>query len=178
MNPAISINPPSDDLPSPTIALYSPQLLDTSPVSCSGVLVQWTPGTIWETYPFPSHSFVNHPWDIIEFRPPSHLLLRSKVCSGFVSAGGHAKICHECLWIPNCDEFKTITRRAHNAPPHTPHRFLTFHQLVSIPKELRKKLDDVHLKVRVDQCNLGHTNRILTTPAEPDTLPQTLYEST
>lgn len=146
-NPAISINPPSDDLPSPTIILYSPRSHQPTLTTCSGVLIQWTPGTIWETYPFPSHSFVNHPWDIIEFRPPSHLFLRSKDCAGTVGASTHGTVCHECLWIPQCDAYKTIEKRARNAPPHTPHHLLAFHQLSCIPKTLRKMLNESRLKV-------------------------------
>lgn len=146
-NPTISINPPSDDLLSPTMALHSPQSRQATPVACSGVLVQWTLGTIWETYPFPSHSAVNHPWDIIEFRPPSHLCLRSKACAGVVSAGGHRSTCHHCVWIPQCDRYKTIEKRAHDAPPHTPHHLLAFHQLSDIPKTLRKMLNEARLKV-------------------------------
>ena len=146
-NPSISINPPSDNLPSSAMTLYSPQSYQAVPVTCSGVLIQWTPGTIWETYPFPSHSFVKHPWDIIEFRPPSHLCLRSKAYTGVIGAGGHGTICHQCSWIPQCDAYKTIEKRAHNAPPHTPHHLLAFHQLSGIPKTLRKMLDEAHLKV-------------------------------
>ena len=99
MNPSILINPPSDDPLSPATAPCSPQSHQATPIPCSGVLVQWTPGTIWETYPFPSHSFVKHPWDIIEFRPPSHLFLRSKACTGVISAGGYGSVCHQCVWI-------------------------------------------------------------------------------
>ena len=146
-NPLISINPPSDDTPSSTMILHSPQSHQAAPNACTGVLVQWTPGTIWETYPFPSHSFVEHPWDIIEFCPPSHLYLRSKACTGAISAGGYDSICHQCLWIPSCDAYKTIQKRAHNAPPHTPHHLLAFHQLSGIPKTLRKMLNEARLKV-------------------------------
>ena len=146
-NPSISLNPPSDDLLSLPMSLYPPQSHQITSTPCSGVSVQWTPGTIWETYPFPSHSFVKHPWDIIEFRPPSHICLRSKGCTGSVTVGGYGNICHQCLRIPQCDAFKTIEKRAHNAPPHTPHHFLTFHQLADIPKLLRKMLDEARIKV-------------------------------
>lgn len=44
--PRISVNPTSDDLVSPSV--------------CTGMTVRWRPGTIWETYQFPSHSFVRH----------------------------------------------------------------------------------------------------------------------
>ena len=146
-NPSIFISPPSDDLPSSTAALHSPQSHLAEFVPCTGVSVQWTPGTIWETYPFPSHSFVKHPWDIIEFHPPSHLRLRSKACTGATSAGGYGSICHQCLWIPQCDAYKTIEKRANSAPPHTPHHLLAFHQLSGIPKMLRKMLNEARLKV-------------------------------
>jgi hypothetical protein len=146
-NPVILINPPSDDLSPPTITLYSPQSHQMAPGMCCGIVVQWTPGTIWETYPFPSHSFVKHPWDIIEFLPPSHLRLRSKDCAGAVGPGGYGHACNSCSWIPQRDTFKIIEKRAHNAAPHTPHHLLTFFQLAAIPKNLRKMLDEARLKV-------------------------------
>jgi hypothetical protein len=146
-NPTISINPPSDDLQPPAMALYSHQPHQATPGTCPGVSVEWTPGTIWETYPFPSHSFVNHPWDIIEFRPPSHLCLRSKHCTGVISTGGYATICNHCSWIPQCEAYKTLEKRAHSAQPHTPHHLLAFRQLSNIPKILRKMLNEARLKV-------------------------------
>ena len=169
-NPAISINPPSDDLPSPTIILYQPTL-----ITCSGVLVQWTPGTIWETYPFPSHSFVNHPWDIIEFRPPSHIFLRSKDCTGIVDAGTRGVVCHECLWIPQCDAYKTIEKCARSAPPHTPHHLLAFHQLSCIPKTLRKMLNEARLKVVKNNWDM---NSSLTTLPECSSIAQAFHRTT
>jgi len=146
-NPSISIYPPSDDPLSPVVAPDSPRSDQAPPIPCSGVSVRWTPGTIWETYPFPSHSFVKHPWDIIKFCPPSHLWLRSKGCTGAISAGGYGNVCHQCLWIPQCDAYKTIEKRAHDAPPHTPHHLLVFRQLSGIPKALRKMLNEARLKV-------------------------------
>lgn len=53
-NPAILINPPSDDLLSPAIALYSLQSHSTPSFVCPGITVQWTPRTIWDRYPAPS----------------------------------------------------------------------------------------------------------------------------
>ena len=146
-NPAISINPPSDGLPSPSILLYSPQPHEVEPVPCSGVLVKWTPGTIWETYPFPSHTYADHPWDIIDFRSSGHLCLHSKDCARVVDLSGHGSVCSLCLWIPQCKAFKAIESRANYAPPHTPYHLLGFHQLSGIPVLLRKKLNEACLKV-------------------------------
>lgn len=155
-NPTISINTPFDDPTSSTIIPRSTQPYRPAPTVCSGISVQWTPGTIWETYPFPSHSFVNHPWEIIEFRAPSHLWLRSKDCVGTIGASARGTICHECLWIPQCDAYKTIEKRAHSAPPHTPHHLLAFHQLSSIPKTLRKMLNESRLKVyKITRLSMG-----------------------
>ena len=146
-NPMILINPPSDDSPSLTIALYPPQSYQTAPVMCPGIVVEWTPGTIWETYPFPSHSLVKHPWDIIEFCSLSRLRLRSKACAAPVGRGGYGHTCSHCLAIPHCGPYKKFESRANNAPPHTPHGLLSFNQLAAIPKTLRKMLDEARLKV-------------------------------
>lgn len=61
VGPAISVDTPSDDFPHPATTPDPLQPREATPVLCSGVLVQWTPGTIWVTNPFPSHSFANHP---------------------------------------------------------------------------------------------------------------------
>ena len=141
------MNPPSDDLGSSSISLPlspSSQALQTS---CIGITVQWKPGTIWETYPFPSHSFVRHPWQILEVCPPGHLRLRSVDCTLMVSPGGFESSCHNCLRIPQSDAFQVIQKRAGGALPHTPHHLLSFQQLSIIPKKIKKMLDRARIKV-------------------------------
>ena len=145
--PLITVDPPSDDRgPFPFSLPISPPSQTPSTV-CVGVVVQWRPGTIWETYPFPSHSFVRHPWHILEVLPPEHLRLRSADCTSTVSAGGFGSVCHNCLRIPQCEEFQTIQKRAEGALPHTPHHYLTFKQLSHIPKKMKRLLDRARIKV-------------------------------
>ena len=141
-SPLITVNPPSDD-PGP-LHISLPQAL---PVTCTGITVQWTPGTIWETYPFASHSFVRHPWQILKVCPPGHLRLHSAHCTSMVSMGGFKSVCHDCLRIPKSEGFQTIQKRAEGASPHTPHRFLSFQQLSAIPKKMTRLLDQARIKV-------------------------------
>ena len=145
--PLIAVNPPSDDLVSlPDSFPLSPSSQAVR-VPCIGVIVQWKPGTIWETYPFPSHSFVHHPWHILEVYPPGHVRLRSANCTLTVSTGGFKSTCHNCLPIPQSEAFQTIQKRAEGVLPHTPHHLLSFKQLSAIPKKMRKLLDQAHIKV-------------------------------
>ena len=153
--PLITVDPPSDDPGYPPIPppISPPVSRPISPPSqtpsaaCVGVVVQWRPGTIWETYPFPSHSFVRYPWHILEVHPPEHLRLRSADCTSTVRAGGFGSVCHNCLRIPQCEAFQTIQNRAEGALPHTPHHFLTFRQLSHIPKKMKRLLDRARIKV-------------------------------
>jgi len=138
--PLITVDPPSDGL-----GLLTP--LPHLPVLCLGTTVQWTPGTIWETYPFASHAFVQHQWEILEIIPPRHLRLRSTRCTLTVSAGGFGSTCHSCLGILKSDGFQTIQKRAEGAPSHTPYRYLSFEQLYTIPKKMTKLLDQARIKV-------------------------------
>ena len=145
--PLIAVNPPSDDVVSWPISLSASPSLQVIQTACIGMVVRWRPGTIWETYPFPSHSFVRHPWHILEVCPPEHLRLRSVDCTSTVSPGGFESTCHNCLRIPQSEAFQTVQKRAGGALPHTPHGLLSFRQLSTIPKKMKKLLDQARIKV-------------------------------
>ena len=145
--PRIAVDPPSDDLGSLFVSLPLSPSSQASQTSCIGITVQWRPGTVWETYPFPSHSFVRHPWHILEVCPPEHLRLRSADCTSTVSLGSFESTCHNCLRIPQSEAFQTIQNRAEGALPHTPYHLLSFEQLSAIPKKMKKLLDCARIKV-------------------------------
>lgn len=144
--PVIAVNPPSDDQ-TPSHSRLSLPLSEALSPSCTGVIVQWKPGTIWETYPFPSHSFVRHPWHILEVCPPDHLRLRSADCTSTVSPGGIGSVCHNCIRIPETKSYLAIQNRAESARPHTSYHLLSYQQLSTVSRRMKKALDLARIKV-------------------------------
>lgn len=47
---------------------------------CQGILVQWTPGSVWDTYPFHCHETCTFPWELIRISNHNWLCLRSTSC--------------------------------------------------------------------------------------------------
>lgn len=61
----------------------SPSLDIDSPQVCTGVLIEWTAGSVWDTYPYHQHGIRNHPWEPIGFEGNDSCLrsgLHSKDC--------------------------------------------------------------------------------------------------
>ena len=43
---------------------------------CTGVLVKWTAGSVWDTYPYHQHGIRNHPWEPIGFEGNNTLVVK------------------------------------------------------------------------------------------------------
>jgi len=66
-----------------TILQSSLPILDLNEVQeCTGVLVHWTAGSVWDSYPYMQHSIRSLPWEPIGFDGNNKWLhLHSKHCS-------------------------------------------------------------------------------------------------
>lgn len=93
---------------------------------CPGVWVDWTPGSIWTTYPFQRHQHENLNWELIGYdkeSTPHRLLLRSVDC--VMEDGGTGGFsCSKCQNIPYSSRFKSFRSSATTAKESTNWRFL------------------------------------------------------
>jgi hypothetical protein len=146
----------SDDDDVSTLAVSLADLRSSSPApdidsarECTGVLVEWTAGSVWDTYPYHQHGVRNLPWEPIGFEGnDSWLRLRSKDCCVILL---HTEInrlcCHKCAAIPSSSAFRKFVGRATNAAEHTPYSYLTQRQLHSLLVKVTSKYRELTLKV-------------------------------
>jgi len=98
------------------LAVSMADLRSSSPVpdidssqECTGVLVEWTAGSVWDTYPYHQHGVRNHPWEPI----------------GFEGNDNWRLCCRKCAAIPSSSAFRKFVGRATDAAEHTPYLYLT-----------------------------------------------------
>jgi hypothetical protein len=113
------------------------------------VLVKWTAGSVWDTYPYHQHGIWNLPWEPIGFEGNDNWLrLRSKYCC---IALAHSEInhlcCHKCAAIPSSPAFQKFVGRATDAAEHTPYSYLTQRQLHKLLLKVTLKYRELALKV-------------------------------
>jgi len=53
---------------------------------CTGVLVKWQPGSVWDTYPYQQHEVQKLPWEPIGFENKEWLRLRSIKCAIYLNS--------------------------------------------------------------------------------------------
>lgn len=101
--------------------------LNEPSASCPGVLIDWTPGSVWLTYPFHQHNYRDLSWDLVgpgSARDKDQIRLRSVDCTGGkVSTGGD--VCQQCQYLPHSNEYKRFVLGATGAAKkHTRWGFL------------------------------------------------------
>jgi hypothetical protein len=122
---------------------------------CTGVLVEWTAGSVWDTYPYHQHGIRSHPWEPIGFEGnDSWLRLRSKDCCIVLLRNVNelemnCLCCRKCAAIPSSSEFRKFAGRASatNTAEHTPYFYLTQRQLHSLLVKVTSKYRELALKV-------------------------------
>ncbi|KAL1727252.1 hypothetical protein EV714DRAFT_217661 [Schizophyllum commune] len=96
------------------------------------MVIDWTPGSIWTTYPYSQHEWRHLGWQPDGFvnGDPTKLRVRASYCSITLSSNDPSKrTCAECLKVPNSDKFRRLLATAVQAAPHTPHSYLHYEQI-------------------------------------------------
>lgn len=116
---------------------------------CTGVLVHWTAGSIWDTYPYHQHGIRSLPWEPIGFDGNNKWLrLRSKNCTIILSSAEQNSLCcSKCAAIPTSAPFQKFNNRAVQAAEHTPYTYLTHKQLYAVLLRVSGKYRQLVLKV-------------------------------
>jgi hypothetical protein len=115
---------------------------------CLGVIVEWQPGSIWNTYPYHQHAEWVMDWSPIGIEDNGSLRLRSKTCSINLDAKHMPTLtCASCQYIPNSVKFKKFMTRAVEAQERTPWAYLNFQQLSNRMHKLTDQNRLLKLKV-------------------------------
>ena len=130
-------------------SMYPTPNIDSDPLACTGVLVEWTAGSVWDTYPYHQHGIRKHLWEPIGFEGnDSWLRLRSKdCCIVLLHEEMNRLCCRKCAAIPSSSEFRKFVGRATNTAEHTPYFYLTQRQLHSLLVKVTTKYRELSLKV-------------------------------
>jgi hypothetical protein len=85
---------------------------------CTGVLVHWAAGSVWDSYPYMQHSVRSLSWKPIGFNGNNNWLRsQSKQCSIILSADAlNSRCCRKCTAIPHSSEYRTFLNRTTDAP--------------------------------------------------------------
>lgn len=117
---------------------------------CPGVVVDWTPGSVWNTYPFQQHdlSRVKLPWEIIGWEMNGQLRLRSAHCQAPKFAPVQ-HTCPTCAFIPYSSRYRQFMQsNADDAKPHTTLEYLNYRQLLAVTRSALEKNRRLTVKVR------------------------------
>jgi hypothetical protein len=115
---------------------------------CTGVLVQWKPGLVWDSYPYQQHIKKSLSWEPIGFESDNWLGLRSTKCKLVLKDDVlQTHTCHACQNIPNSTSFTKFMKRAIDAPSHTPWQYLNHKQIYGHLTKTTKDYRQLKLKV-------------------------------
>lgn len=120
---------------------------------CRGQPVEWTPGSVWDSYAYQMHDDDSLPWNLIRFQEGNFIIIQSRDdCAGslFSDKERDRGSCNACFSLLNSDDLRRFISRAHQseAKSHTPWKYLNHQQLAHLLVKSRSKVQDLHLKVR------------------------------
>ena len=123
---------------------------DSNP--CRGQPIQWTPGSVWDSYAYQMHDDDSLPWNLIGFRGNNFIIIQSRDdCTGFLFSAKERDrgSCNGCFSLLNSDDLRRFISRAHQseAKSHTPWKYLNRRQLAHLLVKSRRKIQDLRLKV-------------------------------
>jgi hypothetical protein len=157
----------SDPLPGSSPPIYSSDLDsddgsgDESPDYpsgnyCTGQLVFWKPGSIWDNYAYEQHADDTLGWKPIGIENAEWIRIQSTECTTYLSTPEEVnrRACIKCQKVTQLASFrKCVNRATGNAPAHTPYKYLTAYQMRRILVTTKKQNNAMKLKV-CRQCYL------------------------
>ncbi|KAH9856503.1 hypothetical protein C2E23DRAFT_771814, partial [Lenzites betulinus] len=128
---------------------------------CRGVLVEWTPGSVWNTYPYHRHVSGSYklPWEPIGLENDRWLRIRAEDCVGLVAGNDSAQACIVCVALPASSRFKAVMNRAISAAEHTPWIGLTHQQLDVVVRKMSGNVRQLRLRLRNAERKLSTLRR-------------------
>lgn len=116
---------------------------------CPGVLVKWTPGSVWNTYPYHQHSSkkMKLEWEPVSWNSEEGLCLRATSCEAREPASVK-HVCRICAVLPSSARFRHfLQQNTGNAKPRTTLEYLNQQQLLAVALHTSEKFQKVSIKV-------------------------------
>lgn len=129
------------------------ELEDGKPnVYCGGQPVQWTTGSVWDSYAYQLHNDNSLPWKLIGFKEDQFIIIQSRdACAGKLTSDDekHRKVCNGCFALLKSPNLHKFIHRAREVKPHTPWKYLNRRQLEELLLKSKKETNHLKLKVRL-----------------------------
>jgi hypothetical protein len=91
--------------------------------ACTGQLIKWESGSVWETYAYPQHDDDAIGWTPIGYEGGNYIRLQSKRCKVFLESPVeyNQRSCDNCIGLLNSRQLKDfIERSKKDIVPHAP----------------------------------------------------------
>lgn len=113
---------------------------------CIGILVQWTPGLVWDTYPYQLHSVSSVDWEPIGFiKDAQQLRLHADACLDETDSVDLT--CIHCSALLYTTKFWNFVDHAHDALEHTNWKYLNSQQLVILLEKYSDNCIKLHTQI-------------------------------
>jgi hypothetical protein len=129
---------------------------------CTGQLIKWEAGSVWDTYAYQQHELSTTTWNLIGFEGANYIRLRAHNCKIILAdeEERNLRTCASCQRLANSRELRKFMDRAKgNAPPRTPWRFLNSNQLTQLLIAARKKTKTYESHIRNQKRKIGTLQR-------------------
>ncbi|KAF8165819.1 hypothetical protein B0H34DRAFT_671570 [Crassisporium funariophilum] len=116
--------------------------------SCTGQLIQWLPGLVWDLYAYHQHTDNSLPWTLISIEDSDWIQIWAKRCNFLLHTEleQNRRACVPCQKLANSAEFKQFMSNASKDPKQfTPIRCLNQRQLRQMYLSTHKRFNDLKL---------------------------------
>lgn len=124
--------------------------------ACTGQLIKWESGSVWETYAYPHHDNDAIGWTPIGYEGGNYIRLQSKGCKIFLESPVeyNQQSCDNCFGLLNSRQLMDfIERSKKDIVPHAPWKYLNSRQLKNMVVATRKRAAEFKLKVNSTMPN-------------------------
>jgi len=120
-------------------------------IECGGQPIEWTAGSVWDSYAYQLHNKDSLPWKLVRFKEDKFIVIQSRDnCSGKLMSENERLqgTCNICFELRNSLELRRfILRASEEVKPNTPWMYLNRRQLEELLLKSKKKERDLSLKV-------------------------------
>ena len=120
-------------------------------MECGGQPIEWTMGSVWDSYAYQLHNDDSLSWKLIGFKEDKFIVIQSQdSCTGELVLENERLrgTCNSCFELRNSLELRKFIRRAsEEVKPNTPWMYLNHRQLEELLIKSKKKEQDLSLKV-------------------------------
>ena len=109
-------------------------------------MIEWVPGSVWDTYPYQVHTTHSLGWQPIGFSSATNsITIQADSCTGESSWDGTA--CNSCAAFPSSGKFQSFVDQATHISEFANWNYLNARQLQAAMRQLSKKCCELQTKV-------------------------------